>query len=93
MEIKSCSFLADENIPPTIIQFLRQLNFDVTSVLGEGLIGHPDEAVTRRAFLEKRIVLTQDQDFGKLLHTTSQISLVSFIYGLVISTQHTTSKL
>lgn len=79
MEIKSCSFLADENIPPTIIQFLRQLNFDFTSVLGEGLIGHSDETVTRRAFLEKRIVLTQDQDFGKLLRTTES-DFIGIIY-------------
>jgi predicted nuclease of predicted toxin-antitoxin system len=79
MKLKSCSFLADENIQPSVIQFLRQLNFDVISVLGEDLIGHSDEEITLKAFLTKRVVLTQDQDFGEILHTTDS-RFIGIIY-------------
>ncbi len=70
MRFKGYRFLADENIQPSVIQFLRSLNFDVISTLSEDLIGHSDEDVAAHAYIRERVILTQDQDFGKMFHTT-----------------------
>jgi predicted nuclease of predicted toxin-antitoxin system len=79
MEIKSCLFFADENIQPALIQFLREENFDVISALSEGLVGHSDEEIIQKAFSTNRVVITQDQDFGKMIHTTS-VDFIGIIY-------------
>ena len=63
-------FLADENIQPSVIQFLRSLDVDIISTLSEDLIGHSDDEIAAKAYAARRVVLTQDQDSGKLFHTT-----------------------
>jgi predicted nuclease of predicted toxin-antitoxin system len=79
MKLSGFKFLTDENIPPELIQFFRLGNFDVTSVLSEGLVGHSDEDVCALAFKEGRVIITQDQDFGKLIYT-SDVSYIGIIY-------------
>lgn len=78
-EAFSRKFLMDENIPPELIQFFRDGQFDVASVLSEGLVGHTDEDIFTLAFREKRVIITQDQDFGKLIYT-SNANHVGIIY-------------
>lgn len=79
MKLSEFKFLIDENIPPELIDFFRYNDFDVKSVLGEGLVGHSDEDVCALAFTEGRVIITQDQDFGKLIYT-SEVSYVGIIY-------------
>ncbi len=58
--------IADENIHPDVIAFLRKEGNDVRSVAEEGLLGQNDLTILRHAHREKRIVITHDSDFGTL---------------------------
>ncbi len=57
--------LANENVTRTVLSGLRAKGHDVLSVK-ESLRGEKDDAILARAQSEKRIVLTQDKDFGEL---------------------------
>jgi predicted nuclease of predicted toxin-antitoxin system len=39
------SFLADENVPPAIVEFLRQKGFDVKEARELGIPGTPDTMI------------------------------------------------
>jgi len=70
--------LADENIHPDVIKFLREQTKDVSSVLEKGLSGQDDLTILRHAWHEKRIILTHDSDFGALsiLHEEPVVGIV-----------------
>ena len=59
-------FLADENIPPDLVQWLRGQGCDVLSVREERR-GAEEANVLRWAREEGRVLLTSDRDFGGLL--------------------------
>lgn len=59
-------FLADENIGFKVISPLRNLGFDIKSIL-EIARGTKDENVLSLANKEKRILITTDKDFGELV--------------------------
>jgi predicted nuclease of predicted toxin-antitoxin system len=79
MKLSTFKFLTDENISPEIIQFFLNNNFNVTSVLSEGLVGHSDADICALAFSQNRVIVTQDQDFGKLIYTAN-VSYIGIIY-------------
>ena len=55
--------LADENIHPDVVRFLReQHGADICSVSEEGLAGQDDTTLLRCACQENRVVLTHDSD-------------------------------
>lgn len=56
--------LADENIHPAVIEFLREAGLDVTSISEQGQFGLPDSQVLEQANVSNRVVLTHDSDFG-----------------------------
>ena len=58
--------LADENVHPDVIVFLRKAGLDVDSVSEQGQFGLPDAQVLQQATESKRVVLTHDSDFGGL---------------------------
>jgi predicted nuclease of predicted toxin-antitoxin system len=58
--------LADENIHPDVVEFLRRKGFDVASVAERGKFSLPDVEVLRQATEEGRVALTHDSDFGGL---------------------------
>ena len=58
-------FLADENVPRSVISALRERGHDVLAVR-EVLQGADDQTLLRRAQGDARIVLTFDKDFGEL---------------------------
>ncbi len=58
--------VADENIHPDVILFLRQEGRNVRSISEEGLFGQSDLMILRQAHQEGRVVLTHDSDFGTL---------------------------
>lgn len=47
--------------------------------MSEGLVGHADEEINASAFKNNRIIITQDQDFGKLIYTTDA-DFIDIIY-------------
>lgn len=61
-------FIADENISPKLIKFLRDSNFDILSVSEEKFNGYDDEKILKLAIRQKRIIITHDKDFGALIH-------------------------
>lgn len=58
--------LADENIHPQAVEFLRQGGADITSIAEQGRFGISDMAVLKQAAKAGRVVLTHDSDFGTL---------------------------
>ncbi len=59
-------FLADENVEREVVRLLRKRGHDVAYV-SEGGASAPDEEVLERARRERRILLTNDKDFGELV--------------------------
>lgn len=59
--------LADEGIDKPIVDLLRLSGFDVHYIL-ETHPGAEDEKVLQIANDEKRILITQDKDFGELVY-------------------------
>jgi predicted nuclease of predicted toxin-antitoxin system len=50
--------LTDENVPPSIIEMLRQLGHDVLDIKESGQIGLPDQAVFEMAKETDRLLVT-----------------------------------
>lgn len=59
-------FIADENIPKSIVTFLRGSGHDVTSIY-ETNRGMKDDDILKRSFSELRVLITNDSDFGELI--------------------------
>jgi predicted nuclease of predicted toxin-antitoxin system len=57
-------FLVDECTGPAVAQWLREQNHDVFSVFEQGR-GMDDDEVIQKAFVENRILITNDKDFGE----------------------------
>jgi predicted nuclease of predicted toxin-antitoxin system len=66
--VKALDFpiLADENVHPEVIEFLRKAGLDVDSIAGQGKPGLSNAEVLRQATDVERIVSTHDSDFGGL---------------------------
>ncbi len=65
MRIQEFSLLADENLHPIIVTFLRSQGYNVLYAR-EGLIGSSDTALMQLAQSQNRVVITHDKDFGSL---------------------------
>ena len=76
-------YLADENFPAGIVNFLRTHGHDVLYAV-ETLVGVSDEAITPKGVSQARILLTFDRDFGELVFRHWQQSppgIVLFRFG------------
>lgn len=60
-------FLVDEYAGPSIARWLREQGHDVFSVY-DSARGLPDDAVIQLAFVENRILITSDKDFGEKVY-------------------------
>ena len=60
-------FLVDECTGPAVARWLRVQQHDVFSVY-EGARGIDDDEVIHRAFVEHRVLITNDKDFGEKIH-------------------------
>jgi predicted nuclease of predicted toxin-antitoxin system len=58
--------LTDENVPQSVLTWLRATGHDVTSASELG-IGAPDTRWLSLAESEQRLILTSDKDFGELV--------------------------
>ena len=67
-------FLADESCDFAAVRALRAEGFDVLSV-AEASAGADDERVIALALDDRRILLTEDKDFGRLVFATGSKSL------------------
>lgn len=77
--MEKLSFFADENIQQKLIHWLEEKGFPVSGVRIEKLFGMDDAAIIRKAYTEKKVILTYDSDFGKIIYT-SEIKFYSVIY-------------
>lgn len=84
--------LADENVHPDVIDFLRKAGLDVESVSEQGQFGLPDTQVLQQATKAGRAVLTHDSDFGGLALMGTQFIGI-FISAQVTYAQTLPSKL
>jgi len=78
-EFENLSYLADENIHPSIVAFLRTEGYAVKDVKEENLNGSSDKFLLDLANNENRIILTHDSDFGTIVFT-QQIDFKGIIY-------------
>lgn len=75
----SLSFFADENIPTDLINWIKSQGYIVSSVMEENLHGTSDINIIEKCLALKYIILTQDNDFGKMIFMNS-IAFYSVIY-------------
>jgi predicted nuclease of predicted toxin-antitoxin system len=75
------NFLADESCAGPVIQALREAGHDVVAI-SEVAAGVADDEVLDRAQREKRVLITEDRDFGELVYargrSSSGVILVRF---------------
>ena len=72
MKLDDFGFLADENLHPEVVAFLRQHGCEVRTAAEMHLLGAADSAVMRAAVSEDRVVVTHDGDFGRLAIATGE---------------------
>ena len=63
---KKLKFLADESLEYSIVLFLREQGYDVTSV-AEDFPSVKDETVLKTAYRQGRVIITNDKDFSDLV--------------------------
>jgi predicted nuclease of predicted toxin-antitoxin system len=73
------AFLADENIHPEVVAYLRAQGIDVVCVSETNMAAADDADLLHLAVSENRVVLTHDRDFGTLA-VARQEPLVGVIY-------------
>lgn len=66
MKFHALKILADENISPKVVSFLRQGGLDVLDTKEQHWQGKDDEDLLEIAYREQRFMLTHDSDFGTL---------------------------
>ena len=60
-------FLADENIPPVLVDFIRKRGFDIEDVYNINKSGSSDEEIMETARAEKRILISFDKHFADII--------------------------
>lgn len=63
--------LFDEDIGKKTAELVRAEGYDVVSIIEE-MPGLPDQGVLSYALKEKRVLVTLDRDFGRLVYLSSQ---------------------
>lgn len=66
VKVQSPKFLIDESVEYRIVKFLRESNFDVLAI-AEKFPSTPDVDVLSIAYKEKRVLITNDKDFGEIV--------------------------
>lgn len=66
MNLSQMKFLTDENISPKVVAYLREHGAEVLDIKECGWQGKTDNEIMEKAFIEERVCLTCDKDFGTL---------------------------
>ena len=61
------NFLIDENLAPRLASELVGAGHDAVHVAELGLRSSPDQVILKVAFVQKRILISRDTDFGLLI--------------------------
>ena len=85
--------LADENVHPDVVLFLREAGMDVKSVAEQGKYGLPDIQVLQQATETGRVVLTHDSDFGGIALAGAQFIGIVYVRPGHIHTDFTIKTL
>src|SRR6267143_6582206 len=67
------NFMADESCAGPVVRTLREAGHDVVAI-AEVARGAADEQVLERALNEKRVLITEDRDFGELVYARGRSS-------------------
>jgi predicted nuclease of predicted toxin-antitoxin system len=67
------NLLADESCAGPVVRALREAGHDVIAI-AEVARGATDEQVLERAVNEKRVLITEDRDFGELVYARGRTS-------------------
>ena|SRR2546423_6941636 len=67
------NFVADESCAGPVIQALREAGHDVVAI-AEIAKGATDDQVLERALKDKRVLITEDRDFGELVYARRRSS-------------------
>lgn len=59
-------FLVDESVDFPVVNYLRSLGYDVTSI-AEDSPSLEDFLILERSFRENRVIIAEDKDFGTLI--------------------------
>ncbi|RLI08496.1 hypothetical protein DRO24_01165 [Candidatus Bathyarchaeota archaeon] len=62
-------FLVDENLPLSLVEFLRSRGFKAVRVSEVGLKGAEDSTIAEYALNNDYIIVTLDKDFGYIYHS------------------------
>jgi predicted nuclease of predicted toxin-antitoxin system len=86
--------VADENIHPRVVAYLRDLGFNVLDVKEQGWYGMDDEEILARAHGEGRVVISHDRDFGTLVVAAGKpLTGILYLRPADIHPENTISKL
>ncbi|MCA9414024.1 MAG: DUF5615 family PIN-like protein [Candidatus Omnitrophica bacterium] len=66
MKVTEFSWLADENIDPAVVEYMRRKGLSVQSIQEAVMRGASDLKILEKGLNEQRIVLTHDRDFGTM---------------------------
>ena len=66
-------FLVDANVSPRVAAVLLAAGHDAAAVRDIGLAAAPDDEILDWAFVEDRVVVSHDTDFGTLLAARQQV--------------------
>lgn len=72
-------FLADESCDYRVVIALREAGHDVMAV-GDVSRGAPDREVLVLARQERRVLITEDRDFGQLVFAGSEVEPMGVLY-------------
>lgn len=79
------SFFADENISTDLINWFESKGYPISNVREKNMQGVSDIEIIQKCFTSRKIILTQDNDFGKLILRQQLLFILSFILGQDIS--------
>ncbi|MEA3506980.1 MAG: DUF5615 family PIN-like protein [Elusimicrobiota bacterium] len=76
-------FIADENIAPETIEFIRKIGYDIIDVYQANLSGFKDSDIVDFAEKHNRIIISFDLDFGEIYYFSPQRK-----FGIIILRIH-----
>jgi predicted nuclease of predicted toxin-antitoxin system len=79
VKLREFKFLADEDFDPDVVVHLRASGWNVLTANEAKLLGKPDDALLKAAFLGGRVILTHDSDLGALAIVT-KVPVIGILY-------------